>query len=263
VIVALMKGHRGFAAASGGVGAVAMAISAALVAHALPSKHGVSTIVFDALKVAYNSCYNLLGLEFWTNTNADSIKTTPIWVVNLPPWLHLGNIRQFGYCGFDWRRPADVVILLGSAFGTLPILLLRRNLFTRIWKSDLTVTVAALYGLLMLVLAPLAAHGARYFLYAWPLFWLFGVVLLSERTWNRPLYAFAAVSLVAAWTHALILFFSAGPLVGAVSLFSGTGSPRVKLVCLILVLGEQMLAFEFLKSSAARSVATTEIPGTT
>jgi hypothetical protein len=259
VVVALMRGQRAYAATSVVIGAVAMVLSSLLVAHAIPNKHGIPVIAVDALKIPYNFCFNLLGLEFWTNTNADTILASPTWIVNLPAWVHLGNIRQFGYCGFDWRRPADLLILFGSGFGALPVLFFRRDLFSRIWRSDLTLTVAALYGLLMWFLTPLVGTGPqRYFLYAWPLFLLFGIVLLSESTSGKRLYAFSAISLAAAWTPALIRFLTGTPLIGPASV-SWTDSPRAIIVGLVLVVGEQMLAIRCLNATTDRSAATTEI----
>jgi len=259
VVVALMKGQRAYAATAVITGAVAMVVSSLLVAHAIPNKHGIPVIVVDALKIPYNFCFNVLGLEFWTNTNADTILATPTWIVNLPAWIHLGNIRQFGYCGFDWRRPADLLILFGSGFGSLPVLFLRRDLFFRIWRSDLTMTVAALYGLLMWVLTPLVGTGPqRYFLYAWPLFLLFGIVLLSESTSGKRLYTFSAISLAAAWTPAFIRFFTSTPLIGPTSV-SWTDSSRAVIVCVVLVAGEQMLAAKCLNGTTDRSAATAEI----
>ena len=258
VIVAVMKGQRTYGAATALVGVAALVVSGLLVAQAVPNKHGIPVIVVDVLKVPYNFCFNVLGIEFWTNTNADTIMATPTWIVNLPAWLHFGNIRQFGYCGFDWRRPAHLLILLGSAFGALPTLLLRRDLFTRIWKSDLIIPVAAYYGLLMLLLTPLVGTDPqRYVLYAWPVCWLFGIAMLSERMPSKLVYTFAAVSLVAAWTPALIRLFTAGPLVGAASV-SSTDSARAIIVCLLLVVGEQVLAFKILNGTTARSAATAE-----
>jgi hypothetical protein len=120
-------------------------------------------------------------------------------------------------------------------------------------------TVAALHGLLMLFLAPLVGtNPQRYFLYAWPLFWLFAIAMLSERMSNKPPYAFAAVSLVAAWTPSLIRCFTAAPLVGAASL-SSIDSSRAEIVCLLLLVGEQILAFKFLNGATARSAAIAEI----
>jgi hypothetical protein len=82
VIVALMKRQRTYAAASLLVGALAMVLSTSLVANAIPNKHRIPIFVVDVLKIPYNFCFNVLGLEFWTNTNADTIMATPTWVVN-------------------------------------------------------------------------------------------------------------------------------------------------------------------------------------
>jgi hypothetical protein len=52
--------------------------------------------------------------------------------------------------------------------------------------------------------------------------------------------------------------FTAAPLVGAASL-SGIDSSRAEIVCLLLLVGEQILAFKLLKGTTAPSAAIAEI----
>jgi FtsH-binding integral membrane protein len=71
--------------------ALGTAVTSAAVHAALPNKHGVSAWEMYVLKVPYAFCYNLLGLVFWTDTNAATLNCTPIWIVNVAG--RLGSIR--------------------------------------------------------------------------------------------------------------------------------------------------------------------------
>ncbi|MGB7310994.1 MAG: hypothetical protein WBC67_18185, partial [Candidatus Acidiferrales bacterium] len=67
--------------------------------------------------------------------------------------------------------------------------------------------LACVYGALMFILAPLqGTTPARYILYAWPLFWLFGVAeleaVIPER--RRRRLAIVALSACAAWAPAIV-----------------------------------------------------------
>ena len=122
VIGAALRRDWKFGLASALVGVAGMQVDSALVARALPNHHGISTTLLDLLKVPYNFAFNVCGLEFWTNTNA-ATTDPPSWVTNVPAWLHLGNIREVGYSGFSWTRPAGTLLVLATAFGLLPIVI--------------------------------------------------------------------------------------------------------------------------------------------
>jgi hypothetical protein len=188
------------------VGLAGMGVESTLVRHALPNHHGISVVLLDVLKIPYNFAFNVLGLEFWTNDNA-ATNAAPVWVANLPAWLPLGNIHQVGFSGFFWDWPVRTMVLLSSAFGILPLVVIRS---ARQWRRALEgrfdVAVACVYGSLMFVLAPLQGTApARYILYAWPLFLLFGVgELEAEIPERRRRVAIVALSACAAWIPAVV-----------------------------------------------------------
>jgi hypothetical protein len=176
------------------------------VARALPDAHGIPVVFVDALKVPYNFALNICGLEFWANTIA-ATTPAPRWTTGVPGWLPLGNIHQVGFIAFLWDQPLRTLLVLSTAFGILPLIAIRagrgwgRSLFRRF---DLA--LACVYGALMFILAPLqGTTPARYILYAWPLFLLFGVAAfetaIPER---RRRIAIVALSACAAWAPAVV-----------------------------------------------------------
>ncbi|HEX4075426.1 MAG TPA: hypothetical protein VHX49_08515 [Candidatus Acidoferrales bacterium] len=189
------------------VGLAGMGVEAVLLRHALPNSAGISMVLLDVLKIPYNFALNICGLEFWTNTNATTIQA-PKWIASLPTWLHLGKIHQVGFSGFFWELPARTFLLLLTSFGVLPLIAIRtaRRGWGRLLPRRFDLATACVYGTLMFVLAPLQGTApARYILYAWPLFWLFGVAemeaAIPER---RRRIAIVALSACAAWIPAVV-----------------------------------------------------------
>lgn len=218
VIVAAARRQWLFSASSLLVGVAGFKTTSVLVARALPGHHGIPVIVLDFLKLPYNFALNVCGLEFWTNTDAATIHEVPKWVINLPAWLHLGNIHQVGYCGFFWQRPAGLLILLASAFGVLPLLVWRAiaNGRGRSLLERFDYTIALAYGGLMFVLTPLIGTlPSRYVLYAWPAFWIFGAALVhSVFSETREQLEFVSLCVLASWAPALVQRIT-GPRLGA------------------------------------------------
>ena len=189
------------------VGLAGMGLESALVAHAVPNKHGISMVLLDVLKIPFNFALNICGLEFWTNTNA-ATTLAPKWIASVPTWLHLGNIRQVGFSGFFWELPARTLLLLSTAFGILPLIVIRaaRRGWGRLLLRRLDLSTACVYGTLMFVLAPLQGTiPSRYVLYGWPVFWIFGVATLEAayRGWRRRI-EIVALSACAAWIPAVV-----------------------------------------------------------
>jgi len=213
----------------------------ALIAHALPQHNGLPFLVYHLVRIPYNFALNVCGLEFWTNTNAATITDPLKWVANVPPWLHLGNIHQIGYCGFFVERPVKLLLIALSAFGVMPMFvalsLIRGNRELLLKKFDYS--VAILYGTLMFVLAALTGtNPVRYALYAWPVFWIFGAALayLKFQTRDRKLTEFLALSLLAAWTPMIVKFASGATTPAPASFFDLPVLQMVTSVMLLVVL---------------------------
>ena len=203
------------------VGIAGLSISSALAARGLPNHHGIQGPLFDLLKVLYNIAHNLLGLVFWTDTNALTTDCRPEWLIR----VHIGSIRQLGFCGFQWKEPATTIVALASSFGVLPLLIIRGR--ARLFEGTAMSEVATWYGALSLIAAPLIGTAvARYTLYAWPLFWIRGGDLLNLFE-PREYLLFAPLVLLSAWlpvvvtgtfsilTVEALLYWLAYPVVGA------------------------------------------------
>lgn len=207
------------------VGLAAMKMESVLVARSLPNNQGISLVLLDALKVPYNFAFNVCGLEFWTNTNAATLDP-PIWTAQVPTWLHLGNIREVGYSGFFWERPVETLLIMSTAFGILPLIVIQK--VARNWKrlffDRFDTSAAFLYGALMFLLTPLVGTSpARYVLYGWPLFWLFGASALSASfPDSRKRIEIVMLSLCASWIPAVVRLATGPTIQGAESVSSLT-----------------------------------------
>lgn len=190
---AVMSGRNTrFAVAVVAVGAAGMVVTSMLVAGAVPNHHGLSTAVFDLLKVGYNISANFFGVVLWTDTNATTTGCNPVWTAA----IHLGAIRHVGLCSVQWWRPLVTVVSLASAFGIVP-LFVGQACPKELLRADLK--IAYWYGLASLALAPLIGGTvARYTLYAWPLFWLYGGELLKSLP-RRKKVVVVSLSLAASW----------------------------------------------------------------
>jgi hypothetical protein len=241
VVVATLRREWLLSASAIVVAAAGAKSAGALVTHALPQHNGLPVLVLDLLKIPYNFALNVCGLEFWTNTNAATITDPLKWVANVPPWLPLGKIHQIGYCGFFVERPVKLLLLALSAFGVMPVFValsvLRGNRDLLVKKFDYS--VAILYGVLMFVLAALTGtNPARYVLYAWPAFWIFGAALVyqSFQTRERKLAEFLVLSLLAAWTPLIVKFASGATLAAPSNFFDLSIMQMVTSLMILVVL---------------------------
>jgi hypothetical protein len=187
------------------VAALGMGVTSAAVRAALPNKHGVNALEMYILKVPYALCYNLLGLVFWTDTNASTINCAPSWIVNVAG--HLGSIRQVGFCGFRPSLILGTLIAFLVPFGVEPAILARllRDRWRTLPEYGYVFQTAFAYGATCLVLAPVIGPGpARYVLYAWPLYFLALPELLKGLSFNRSL----GIALIALHAAACVAGFS-------------------------------------------------------
>jgi len=255
VLIAAVRREWKICAAAAAVGFVAMRVDAALLARALPNNEGISLVLLDFLKIPYNFIHNILGLELWTNTIA-ATTDPPIWTMHVPAWLHIGQMREIGYSGFFWENPARTLLALLTAFGILPLVVIRA--VARNWKPFLRerfdILTALVYGGLMFALAPLVGTDPeRYILYAWPVFWIFGVRALNAAPFTEKKRAeIVMLSLVVAWIPAIVRRLE-GPVTGAES-FSSVNAWGLVL-SLALAIGAYVVAWLMLQSSPAESPA--------
>jgi hypothetical protein len=206
--------EAGAAAVTGFIGAT---YTGWLVRRALPSSHHVSMPVLYAGKIGYNFFRSFLGVLFWSDTNAATIGCTPVHTWTVPSWIPLGAIHTVGYCGTNFWIPVFTVVLMSCVFGTLPVFawkLLRHSDGWKLLRAHPDLGVAAVYGALSFILAPLVGTATlRYAVLAWPLF----LVCLSPEL-GRLMNANArrgalmvACSTAAAWVPMLVMGWEPGP----------------------------------------------------
>jgi hypothetical protein len=187
-VVCLRRRAWAYALSVVAVAAIGAGVTSVAVHAALPNKHGINALEMYVLKVPYAFCYNILGLVFWTDTNASTISCAPKWIVNVAG--HLGSIHQIGFCGF---RPSLILATFGAfliPFGVEPAIFayLIRERWRTFLKHGYGFQIAFGYGAMCLVLAPVIGPApGRYILYAWPLFWLALPELLKSLPFHRPL----------------------------------------------------------------------------
>lgn len=92
-------GRRKAALAALAAGIIGIAASWLVVSHSQPDIHGLGSFAYLALKVPYNVLKNWLGVMLWVNTCG--WKCSLAYSINLPGWLHLGNIDKVGVCPWE------------------------------------------------------------------------------------------------------------------------------------------------------------------
>ncbi len=157
------------------------------------NREGIPPLFYLLGKVPWNFAKNVLGVEPWVNLNPSC---------GIPVWhhaLHLGALRDIGYCSPQPEYPIRLLAYALGTFGLLPLLLwhLRReptqNLLTRF---------CLLYGVLAFATAGLLGYSVqRLYGYGWPAF-LVALPLLARgggfRT-ERWAAAFVSLHLLGTW----------------------------------------------------------------
>lgn len=176
VLVGAAARRRDWAVALvGTLGAGAAIAIANLYPVAMPgNEHGMSPLAYFALKLPVNALHNVLGIAVWTDSFAwchAPVVTFSLGEAPLP-----GRIREVGVCAPDPRLPARTFAVLLTVFGVLPglaLALLPRGGLRALRAGPPVAAVAAVYGALMLLLAPAAGKSLeRLAAFGWPAFWL-------------------------------------------------------------------------------------------
>jgi len=210
VATAIAASRRNAGIAAGAVGLASLELASMLISPATSNVHHMSALMYYPLKALYDFSNNVLGLTFWTNTDAPFTSCAPRNVVRVPAWIHfLGAVRQIGFCGFDLRIPFKTILMTASTFAVMPVLLgigvARSRTRWRSWPFD--VVVALIYGGLAIAMAPLVGvDPARYLTEAFPAFWMVGLVVLHSLIGDRIGRAaqFAVITVAAVWLPALL-----------------------------------------------------------
>jgi hypothetical protein len=146
----------------------------------------LSQLLFTVMRVPLFLFENLTGLQHWLSTyqNLPYYTHPPLWVIDLPSWIQkISVIKQAGIYEWNLILPATLILLILSAFGTGPTILYflwKRTKFKEL-KGSLALNAMLLYGGAIFVLSPaLGPPVIRYFVNAWPLFFLVMPVLVRK-----------------------------------------------------------------------------------
>lgn len=106
------------------------------------------------------------------------------------------------------------------------------------WPQRIDLATALLFGALMFALTPLTGTTpARYVLYGWPAFWIFGVAVLNDAfpTWRKRACV-VIFSLCVSWTPALVRLMLGPSISGAQSISTVTATGLIVSIALVLLL---------------------------
>jgi hypothetical protein len=77
-VISTRRRNWAFALSVAAVAAIGTGITSVTIHTALPNKHAVKFLEMHALKIPYAFCNSILGLVFWTDTNASTINCAPV-----------------------------------------------------------------------------------------------------------------------------------------------------------------------------------------
>lgn len=172
-----------------------------LAANALPNQEHISPALYLAGKAPWNFLKNILGLVM--SSNVYRACEVPRWTVA----LHIGPLRQIGFCRFDFLRPVEMIACGLASFGLLFLLLIkvRSVRVTTEPRQNMLLRFCVVYGIISFVLAPLLGESfTRLFDYSWPLFLVALPILLGAAptlfSSARAALAFLVMHLLLAWS---------------------------------------------------------------
>jgi hypothetical protein len=180
------------------------------VANKFANVHHINPLLYLIAKAPYNFIKNILGIRIWTNTLTHTQGDHPFVKWSLPARFHMGQITEVGISAIWLAYPAQWVLSVITTFGAaLTVLVhasvnagrcaaapagaswpvcLYRGLNSLIRQQPVWMQIAAVYGIVSLVIVPLlGADIPRYAYYAWPALWLLAPSLLARRydlTWD-------------------------------------------------------------------------------
>ncbi len=172
-----------------------------------PDIHGLSGPVYIVFKFAYNFMVNVFGARFWVNTYHTC---EPIFKFFLPHAKLFGNIREAGFCGFDFSLPINTLVTLLTIFGIAPLI------FFYVFKTRLKdvfkdfpfwILVAVVYGVAHYFLGIVAGTGVwRIVGYSWPAF-LLTTPIFTRKFFNinkKIIIKLSLIHLFVAWLPFII-----------------------------------------------------------
>ena len=149
--------------------------------------HKMSGPFFSVLRMPLFLIRNLTGFEHWVDTyrTLEPYTHEPLIRWDVPSCIRrISRIRQFGIYQWNPRNIINTFWLILSVFGTGPTIILfflKRKKIKEIVESSLSYMVIFTYSCLIMILSPsLGPPGIRYYINAWPLFFLLLPILIKQ-----------------------------------------------------------------------------------
>jgi len=143
--------------------------------------HHLGNFAYTILKFSYNFMANIFGAKFWVDTYHTC---APIFKFSLPQLKIFGNIREAGFCGFDFSLPMNTLITLLTIFGIAPLIFFYflKKKRDRIFKEfPFWAIIVLIYGLAFYFIGISSGTGVwRIVGYGWPVFLLATPILIKS-----------------------------------------------------------------------------------
>lgn len=179
--------------------------------------HNISDSIYRLLEPPYYFVRNVLGIDWMVTAQVQYCQVKHF--IYLPGWIHLGNLKWIGICGFNIINPISVILYAFTTFGLIPLALfsaLRKFISKTKWrqfftKNETWLLVALGYGVLLFFLG-LLVPNLRTVSYGWPAFWLAGLYILDRHIQQVPAEAargliklFVVFQIILLWLPYLII----------------------------------------------------------
>jgi hypothetical protein len=158
-------------------------------------------------KMVWSFCKNVIGVPLWSNTLPEC---QPVQFRALPAWLHLGAIREIGFCSPSSWGPSRTLLAWFGVFGIGPAVAWMAWRL-RAWRNagkdrlpgeSVVLRFCIVYGLISILMTPLlGASGDRLVEYGWP-FYFVALPWLALNAWSlqgRRAQGLVILHLVTCW----------------------------------------------------------------
>ena len=169
LVVTLMRSKRMTAAAALVVVVISFFTASQIGNLGIPNAHHLSNFAYLIVRIPFLTLQNL-GITPWVNTLPGTC--VPLFRLGLPHLSFLGDIREFGFCGFHLSVLVNTLTSFLSVFGVMPAVLwylLSRKRKEIIKGVPRWLLIALLYGVGYYLITIGSTTGVSRFVgYSWP-----------------------------------------------------------------------------------------------
>ncbi len=181
IILSWFRSKKFFAIATLIVIGVSLLVTSSISNLGQSNIHHLGNFVYTVFKFLYNFMANVFGTKLWVDTYHTC---APIFKFSLPHLKIFGNIREAGFCGFDFSLPVNTLITLLTIFGIAPLIIfycLKKNIKKILEELPFWAITALIYGLIFYFIGISAGTGIwRIIGYGWPAFLLIAPIFIQK-----------------------------------------------------------------------------------